>query len=391
MMCVQMATYVFDEFVFDDIRYALTRAGKPIKADTQVLEMLAYLLKNPGRLVTKEELIEEVWQGRVLGDNVISVCVAKLRKALGGASSTCVGNVYGRGYRFMRTVSRTDVPAPAPASEPPTPQPVSGSREAPLVGRSSTLVRLESALTQAQQGRGSVCALLGEAGIGKTRLSETLEAQAQRAGFAVSWGHCHRLGDVPALWPFLKLMRAWDMPMEAADDTAGSNASETSDESWDEKSSDSWRRTLLATMDAIEKRAALQPQLILLEDVHWADAASLKLLSHIVSTVSQHKLMIVLTVRDTQLPEDSRRRRVLDHILGHRDCARLPLTRLVRADIDAYVQTLLGSLDARVADVVFSKSQGNPFFMVELLRPYADGRRPRADRRGMALSRCSNA
>lgn len=378
-----MATYVFDEFVFDDIRYALSRSGKPIKADTQVLEMLAYLLRNPGRLVTKEELIEEVWQGRVLGDNVISVCVAKLRKALGGASSSCVGNVYGRGYRFMRSVVRHEAPAPpaaatstAPLAEVPQ---VSAAREAPLVGRNNILTRLESALLQAKQGRGSVCALLGEAGIGKTRLSEALETHAQRAGFAVSWGHCHRLGDVPALWPFLKLMRTWNLPLEAADEAAATSGGDPGDESWDDKSADSWRRTLLATTDAIEKRASAQPQLIMLEDVHWADAASLKLLSHLVSTVTQHKLLIVLTVRDTQLPEDGRRRRVLDHILGHRDCTRLALTRLSRADIDAYVQTLLGNLDARVAEVVFNKSQGNPFFMVELLRPFADGRTPRAE------------
>ena len=368
--------YAFDEFVFDDVRYALTRAGTPIKADTQVLEMLAYLLRNPGRLVTKEELIDEVWQGRVLGDNVISVCVAKLRKALGGAGGTCVGNVYGRGYRFMRAVVRTDIEQPQPASKPAAPLPSTQS-EGPLVGRHHVLARLDSALAQAQNGRGSVCALLGEAGIGKTRLSEALELHAQRSGFAVSWAHCHRLGDVPALWPFLKLMRGWNVPLETTEEAA--SASGDQEEGWDEKSSDSWRRTLLVTTEAVEQRAATRPQLILLEDVHWADAASLKLLSHIVSSVPQHKLLIVLTVRDTQLPEDRRRRRVLDHILGHRDCTRIPLARLERSDIDAYVSTLLGTRNSDVAEAVYRKSQGNPFFMVELLRPFADGHSPRPE------------
>src|ERR1700759_111772 len=112
-----MAAFVFDDFVFDDVRYQLTRGGTVVKADTQVLELLSYLLKNPGRVVTKEELIDEIWQGRVLGDNVISVCVAKLRKALGGAGNRCIGNVYGRGYRFMRPVATRETQrASAPAA-----------------------------------------------------------------------------------------------------------------------------------------------------------------------------------------------------------------------------------------------------------------------------------
>ncbi|HTU57979.1 MAG TPA: winged helix-turn-helix domain-containing protein, partial [Polyangiales bacterium] len=70
-ICEDMAAYAFDDFIFDDIRYQLTRGGTQLKADTQVLELLSYLLKNPGRVVSKEELIEQIWQGRTLGDNVI--------------------------------------------------------------------------------------------------------------------------------------------------------------------------------------------------------------------------------------------------------------------------------------------------------------------------------
>src|SRR5262245_31140703 len=116
-----MVTYAFDDFAFDDVRYELSQGGTLVRADAQVLELLGYLLKNPARLVTKEELIAEVWQSRALGDNVISVCVAKLRKALGGPTNRCITNVYGRGYRFLRPVRVVSTPQLRPTPLPTAP------------------------------------------------------------------------------------------------------------------------------------------------------------------------------------------------------------------------------------------------------------------------------
>jgi hypothetical protein len=83
-------------------------------------------------------------------------------------------------------------------------------------------------------------------------------------------------------------------------------------------------------------------------------------------------------VRDGQLPLEPRSRRTLDYVLGHRDCTRITLGRLTKADVDAYTSALFGSRDQAITDAVFAKSEGNPFFMVELLRPFADGERPEA-------------
>src|SRR5207344_390580 len=109
---------------------------------------------------TKEELIDEIWQGRALGDNVISVCVAKLRKALGGPSNRCITNVYGRGYRFLLAVRVEAQPQAAKASQPPA---ATATPSGPFVGRSAVLGRLQASLTRASTGRGGASALLGEA------------------------------------------------------------------------------------------------------------------------------------------------------------------------------------------------------------------------------------
>jgi DNA-binding winged helix-turn-helix (wHTH) protein/tetratricopeptide (TPR) repeat protein len=378
--------FAFDEFVFDEASYELRCGGVALKADARVLELLAYLLQNPGQLVTKEELIDKVWQGRALGDNVISVCVAKLRKVLGGPSNRCIGSVYGRGYRFLRSVQRIEAPAvqaPAAPSLPSLPT-AQTSAEAPLVGRELALLRLQAALERARSGRGALCALLGEAGIGKTRLAEVMAQRAEQAGFRVSWGRCHALGDAPPLWPWLQVVRSCEtqLPVElrsrALDEAmrGPEGDSDGSSEAWEQRAAGAWPETLTWMSRVVACMTAARPWLIVLEDMQWADAASLQLLAHLVSETPQLPLLLVLTVRDTELPPDRRARLALDYVLGHRDCERIALSRLQTTDVAAYTSELFGGAQRELADAVFARSEGNPFFMVELIRPFADGPAP---------------
>jgi DNA-binding winged helix-turn-helix (wHTH) protein len=391
-----MVTFAFEDFVFDDVRYELAKGGGVLRVDTQVLELLAYLLKNPARLVTKEELIKEVWQGRALGDNVISVCVAKLRKALGGPSNRCITNVYGRGYRFLVPVSVVELPPQAArtsAPPPPLAAPLPGA--GPFVGRTVALGRLQAALQRTKSGRGGACALLGEAGIGKTRAAEVLEAQAADAGFLVSWGRCHVFGDAPPLWPWLQVVRSCEsqLPSSLASQPlerslrGATEADEADGEPDDEARSgggldlhaqSAWHATLAWMSEVTKQISAAQPWLIVLEDVQWADAATLELLAHVIAEATQQRLLLVLTARDVELPSDPRSRRALEYVLGHRDCERIELTRLEEPDIAAYTAQIFGSSDGALTKAVFAKSEGNPFFMVELLRPWVDGPTPAA-------------
>src|SRR6476659_5167134 len=97
--------FLFDEFEFDAERLELRRTGELQKADALVLRLLAALVARPGQLVTKEELVDDVWAGRAVADNVITVSMARLRKVLGDrrGEREFVATAYGRGYRFMRT------------------------------------------------------------------------------------------------------------------------------------------------------------------------------------------------------------------------------------------------------------------------------------------------
>src|ERR1700712_5259537 len=100
-------------FRFDDYELAadsmeLSQAGKPVKADHMVLRLLSVLVQNAGQLVTKAELFQRVWDDRAVSENVITVAMVRLRRLLADSAGerTFIVNVHGRGYRFVRPVSR---------------------------------------------------------------------------------------------------------------------------------------------------------------------------------------------------------------------------------------------------------------------------------------------
>ena len=96
----------FEDFEIDGTRSELRRGGRVLKVDALVIDLLAYLAGRRGELIAHEELIRDVWGGRAVSDNVVSVCVAKLRKVLGHkrGEREIIVNVYGRGYRFVPAV-----------------------------------------------------------------------------------------------------------------------------------------------------------------------------------------------------------------------------------------------------------------------------------------------
>ena len=80
-------TYRFGSAEFDEARFELRVGGLPVEVERRALEVLAYLLRHAGEVVTKEELLREVWAGRVTVDKVLPNAMTKLRRALGEANA----------------------------------------------------------------------------------------------------------------------------------------------------------------------------------------------------------------------------------------------------------------------------------------------------------------
>jgi DNA-binding winged helix-turn-helix (wHTH) protein len=378
--CFAVRLY-FDDFELDVDQGELRHAGQLIKAEPTVLRLLAALLRAEGKLVTKEELLAEVWDGRAVADNVITVAMTRLRKALGheAGQRDLIANVHGRGYRFMRPVQQQSPAERAPSA-------LGASK--PFVGRERLLHALTDALAEADAGRGGACVLTGEPGIGKTRALEMLESEAVHRGVFVGWGHCRESEDTPPLWPFAQILRQLD---------ARSSRNEPSAESGSWIAQFPELATLLpeqaqprveqaagvpsggprgrlakhqvfdAIVRLLQRASEQQTCVLVLDDLHRADAASLELLQSWLDQLPRMRILLLCAFPQLDHARPAARPH-LAYILGHRNTTRLALKPLIETDVASYVSAVLEGSSGDLAHAVFVKSEGNPFFMSELVR-----------------------
>jgi DNA-binding winged helix-turn-helix (wHTH) protein len=372
----------FGDFVFDRQRRELRRQGTLIKIDPQQLDLLDCLLSQPGILVSKEELIDRVWDGRAIADSALSVAVAKLRKALGRGvnSQEYIENRYGRGYRLC--VSVTEVAIVNEHAEPSAPPSVAG---APLVGRSDVMSTLHAALGQAQRGEGRLIALLGEPGIGKTRLADAAVQQARKLGMRTAWGHFSASEGTPPLWPLLPILRELNID-GIADDAlrslqerlgAGPDSSDKALQSSIDQSNYALHQTIDTITWTLLRLGHRSPFLIVLDDLQWADSATVRLLHHVAHELPRWPVLWLVTARSAELSASNPRRGLI-RLFSGRACQRIELSRLDQSDVADYLSAVFDAPSDELAQAVHARSQGNPFFMIELLRPLAGEAAPKA-------------
>lgn len=233
--------------------------------------------------------------------------------------------------------------------------------QAPLVEREHELATLQ-ALLAAAAGRGAVALVAGEAGIGKTSLLRAVAAAHAAAGGSVWWGACDALQTPHPLAPLLDIAR------EARPAFA--------------RHLDGPRATLFeAVVDAL--RLAAPPLLVVVEDAHWADDATLDLLKYLGRRIERCQALLVISYRDDELTPVHPLRRVLGELpMAARTLLELP--RLSAAGVADLARHL-----GRDAEGVHAASGGNAFFATELLRA---GARPAAtvprSVQDLVLARC---
>jgi DNA-binding winged helix-turn-helix (wHTH) protein/TolB-like protein/tetratricopeptide (TPR) repeat protein len=115
--------YQIAEFLIDTARYRISSGGTPIPAEPKVFDLLVYLVRHRDRVVTREELFKEVWEGREVSDATLSNHVKSARKILGdsGELQSTISTIRGRGYQFVAPV--TVIPEGAVTDEAPAPPP----------------------------------------------------------------------------------------------------------------------------------------------------------------------------------------------------------------------------------------------------------------------------
>jgi DNA-binding SARP family transcriptional activator/tetratricopeptide (TPR) repeat protein len=266
--------------------------------------------------------------------------------------------------------------AAADASAPPLP-PVLAAAEHPE-GRAAVIARLEQAWQQAAAGAPRVALVTGEPGIGKTTLAGELARRAHAQGGAVLLGR----SDESALVPFQPWIEAIERLLEALPDGEADHWLSAHDgalarllptRSAAEAPPGGPRERYLAfelVRGLLEDVAGRWPVLLVLDDVHWADADSLFLLRHLARSGSRARLLALLCLRPAELAPG-----VADTLAELRREGPLVHVELVGLDDDAVAALLArrtGESDPESARRLRARSGGNPFFLDELVREAAE-------------------
>lgn len=241
----------------------------------------------------------------------------------------------------------------------------------PLIGREYEEQRLRAYLQHAADGHGSLVLIAGEAGIGKTSLVRGMLREAGTLGAAAFHGGCYDLTTTPPYGPWSDALRGYQpTPGDPAipDWLARSVAPERPGS----------QPAMLAELQSfLEALAAQRPTVVVLEDLHWADRASLEALRYLGRQLERAPILFVATYRSDELGLGDDLAQLLPILVRESRARRIHLNRLDRAGIALLVERRY-ALDAaeheRLAAHVWDRSEGNPFFAHEILQSLEDGR-----------------
>ena len=272
--------------------------------------------------------------------------------------------------------------AGAPVTTTPAPPPHAAARRPVFIGRAAALDRLRVAMGEAVAGRTRMVLVEGEPGIGKSRLASELADVARQAGIPTCWGRCHDDEGAPPLWPWVQVLRALgvdDLQTPHLRSVLAALLPELGPAIHDDLAADAARFRLYDVVrEAIERAAAERPAVLVLDDVHWADASSLRLLRFLAVELRDAAVLVVVTFRDTEEAEKTAFGDTLADVGRQPDAERLRLTGLSEHDVADLLRLTTSIPEDAVATIaadVHQRTSGNPFFITELVRLMESERR----------------
>jgi hypothetical protein len=249
-----------------------------------------------------------------------------------------------------------------------------------LVGRAEQLAALQQTIDAAFAGSMALAIVEGEPGVGKTRLLQEATAEAQRRDAIVVWGSCLEGEGTPSMWPWVQVVSSVVATLSPAAQEkllatdlgrlierregilAGSFLPDSGTQF----------RLFERVVDAVGQVSARRALVLVIDDLHWADVASLELFSHLASRLPSGTV-IIGALRDRAPTPDAELARTLaavSRMPGHR---RVRLGPLKLAEVGELVRRETGQdTDSGVVRGIHARTAGNPFFVRELSRFLAD-------------------
>jgi len=372
----QVRYFVFEPFRLDVMEERLWHGDKSVRLGHKALSVLQLLVSRPGQLVTKEALLASAWPNTAVSDAVLTTAMRELRHALADEARVprFVETVHGRGYRFIAPVIETN--AAIPPAEPPC----------RLVGREEEWRQLGEWYATAQEGKRRIAFIAGEAGIGKTSLVDAFAFDAaQQGNVLIGHGQCiEQYGAGEAYLPILealgRLGRDAAVPIASvlrdhAPSWLAHLPSLGSGEKLEALAPVTPARMLRELADALEILTARHPLILVLEDLHWGDTATLEWLAYAVRRRDAARLLVLGTYRPVEaLLHNHALRSLIAELRQQPQGVELVLDYLSGDAVEAYVRERCGGIPRvqELAEVLRRRTGGHPLFLTatvdELLR-----------------------
>ena len=364
----------FGAFELDEADARLRRDGRPVALAPKAFGVLCALARQPGVLVTKNALLDAVWGHQHVSESVLKTTISQVRAALAddAASPRFIETASRLGYRFI-----AEVPAPEPEARPRLDGAVLPES---FIGRRAAMTRLQEGWRRAAAGQRQLIWVAGDAGVGKSTLLETFTRMSGAA--AIAQGQCveqygsgepylpvlQALGDLARAYPELGVaMRTvaptWllQLPWLVAEQERASLARELVGVSQE--------RMVREFHELMTRFTEKQPLLLVIEDLHWCDEATLRLVNHFARQRAPARVMCLASFRLTQVIAEGHPLQSLRQELKlQRLCEEIVLDPFSEAEVQEYLRGRM----PRVGNETFVRrvhahTDGLPLFLVNVV------------------------
>jgi DNA-binding winged helix-turn-helix (wHTH) protein/tetratricopeptide (TPR) repeat protein len=359
----------FERFELDSRGGELRRGSELVALARKPAELLVLLVRNRHRVVSRNEILDALWPGVRVSDAAFASALRDLRRALGdrGSRSRFIATVRGRGLRFVAAVE-----AVRPAAEAP-------SLGSPYVGRQPLLGALASLFDAARKGKGHVVLLGGEAGIGKTRTALEVAERERARGALTLFASCGGGAGSPPHHPWIQVLGALAQGRSRAEladlvgprlpdvaplvpalrDVARAPAPEAED-------------ARFALFDGVatwlRNAAEKTPILMVIDDLHEADRASLRMLEFVAREISTARTLVIATHRTAELEETHPFYATLLDLERQPSVVRHQLRGLDAGEAREFARIHAGrEVPGELVEALRARSDGNPFFLRQLV------------------------
>jgi DNA-binding winged helix-turn-helix (wHTH) protein/tetratricopeptide (TPR) repeat protein len=357
--------------------FRIRLGNRIVRLERRVFDLVAYLIDSHERVVPKEELLREVWKGRKVTEASLTVAIAAARKALevNPSKPSLITTHHGRGYRFR--IDRTRLGPDTKAVE------RNSVASSNFIGRTNEAALLTDLLDGAIRGQTELTVVIGEAGIGKTRFIEEIGERARARQATVLSGRCREEEGAPPYWPWIQMIRQCVSGADAENvrDVLGpevdelarlvpelAGASTSIDRPVALEGREARFRLFEGVLRWLERTANRHPLVLLLDDIHRADHASLLLLEFVVDQATALPMLVVCSQRPVGRQHDDLRARLIGEIARRAAAHVLALRGFSIEETSEYIEATSGWRASRsAAQMLVDLTAGNPFFLSQVV------------------------